>query len=365
VLIAVGKQRRDVGYATEAERCDEGVLRLGAAWLLRRLRLAALSCYGVALSTFVWLRADDWTVPGSQLAHASGVRARPPARPSHEETAMAGSQPPLVPGRIQHRVWLIVHGRGAGRSYRIIIIAGVVAVASTVLALWLGLRRLLLGAEPPLPVAEAAELVEGWWREHTEVEDKLLQELALRTDQQAPGGGDHGGSVGEEADEAAAEAAAAGRRRAQVPPVSRSCACIGSPCLRHCVHGASIGGVGGVALCGRQLAAAAAVCAEGAAATPPAGGHGGAAVARAARVAELGGAGLLGRGGFRGLRPAGLRAPRDMARRFWGGGRVAAAAAAAAGTGWRGARRHQRGGAGAAATLRAHGRAALVRRHPM
>jgi hypothetical protein len=27
--------------------------------------------------------------------------------------------------------------------------------------------------------------------------------------------------------------------------VSRSCACIGSPCLRHCVHGASIGGGGG------------------------------------------------------------------------------------------------------------------------
>jgi hypothetical protein len=26
--------------------------------------------------------------------------------------------------------------------------------------------------------------------------------------------------------------------------VSRSCACIGSPCLRHCVHGASIGGGG-------------------------------------------------------------------------------------------------------------------------
>eukprot|EP01047_Picozoa_sp_COSAG01_P052579 COSAG01_NODE_5543_length_4195_cov_1.542725_2_plen_84_part_00 len=24
--------------------------------------------------------------------------------------------------------------------------------------------------------------------------------------------------------------------------VSRSCACIGSPCLRHCVHGASLGG---------------------------------------------------------------------------------------------------------------------------
>jgi hypothetical protein len=27
--------------------------------------------------------------------------------------------------------------------------------------------------------------------------------------------------------------------------VSRSCACIGSPCLRHCVHGASIGALGG------------------------------------------------------------------------------------------------------------------------
>jgi hypothetical protein len=29
---------------------------------------------------------------------------------------------------------------------------------------------------------------------------------------------------------------------ADVCRVSRSCACIGSPCLRHCVHGASIGG---------------------------------------------------------------------------------------------------------------------------
>jgi hypothetical protein len=29
------------------------------------------------------------------------------------------------------------------------------------------------------------------------------------------------------------------------PSVSRSCACIGSPCLRHCVHGAPIGGGGG------------------------------------------------------------------------------------------------------------------------
>jgi hypothetical protein len=37
--------------------------------------------------------------------------------------------------------------------------------------------------------------------------------------------------------QAAAEAAAAA--------VSHSCACIGSPCLRHCVHGAPIGGGGG------------------------------------------------------------------------------------------------------------------------
>jgi hypothetical protein len=27
-----------------------------------------------------------------------------------------------------------------------------------------------------------------------------------------------------------------------VPEVSHSCACIGSPCLKHCVHGAAIGG---------------------------------------------------------------------------------------------------------------------------
>jgi hypothetical protein len=32
---------------------------------------------------------------------------------------------------------------------------------------------------------------------------------------------------------------------AAVALVSRSCACIGSPCLRQCVHGASIGGGGG------------------------------------------------------------------------------------------------------------------------
>jgi hypothetical protein len=35
--------------------------------------------------------------------------------------------------------------------------------------------------------------------------------------------------------------------------VSHSCACIGSPCLRRCVHGASIGGGGdGAALCQRE-----------------------------------------------------------------------------------------------------------------
>jgi hypothetical protein len=33
--------------------------------------------------------------------------------------------------------------------------------------------------------------------------------------------------------------------RARAAAVSHSCACIGSPCLRHCVHGASIGGGGG------------------------------------------------------------------------------------------------------------------------
>eukprot|EP01049_Picozoa_sp_SAG25_P009057 SAG25_NODE_866_length_5015_cov_1.822213_3_plen_155_part_00 len=34
--------------------------------------------------------------------------------------------------------------------------------------------------------------------------------------------------------------------KAAAAAVSRSCACIGSPCLRQCVHGASIGGGGGV-----------------------------------------------------------------------------------------------------------------------
>jgi hypothetical protein len=32
--------------------------------------------------------------------------------------------------------------------------------------------------------------------------------------------------------------------------VSHSCVCIGSPCLRHCVHDASIGGGGGGSLVG-------------------------------------------------------------------------------------------------------------------
>jgi hypothetical protein len=45
--------------------------------------------------------------------------------------------------------------------------------------------------------------------------------------------------------------AGCGRRggRAVAAAVSRSCACIGSPCLRHCVHGASVGGGDGVRVC--------------------------------------------------------------------------------------------------------------------
>jgi hypothetical protein len=37
-------------------------------------------------------------------------------------------------------------------------------------------------------------------------------------------------------------ASLAGPSGAIIGSVSHSCACIGSPCLRHCVHGASIGG---------------------------------------------------------------------------------------------------------------------------
>jgi hypothetical protein len=33
-----------------------------------------------------------------------------------------------------------------------------------------------------------------------------------------------------------------GTAEEEAAAVSHSCACIGSPCLRHCVHGASIGG---------------------------------------------------------------------------------------------------------------------------
>eukprot|EP01047_Picozoa_sp_COSAG01_P051454 COSAG01_NODE_5312_length_4341_cov_18.144036_1_plen_164_part_10 len=46
--------------------------------------------------------------------------------------------------------------------------------------------------------------------------------------------------------------------------VSHSCACIGSPCLRHCVHGASIGGGGGGIARGEREAGG-----GGAAAAPP------------------------------------------------------------------------------------------------
>jgi hypothetical protein len=38
--------------------------------------------------------------------------------------------------------------------------------------------------------------------------------------------------------------APAGGPPAPSAAVSRSCVCIGSPCLRHCVHGASIGAAG-------------------------------------------------------------------------------------------------------------------------
>eukprot|EP01047_Picozoa_sp_COSAG01_P019109 COSAG01_NODE_1053_length_11913_cov_4.198307_6_plen_79_part_00 len=46
----------------------------------------------------------------------------------------------------------------------------------------------------------------------------------------------------EQALEAAEQALAAAEREDMAAAVSRSCACIGSPCLRRCVHGASIGG---------------------------------------------------------------------------------------------------------------------------
>jgi hypothetical protein len=54
------------------------------------------------------------------------------------------------------------------------------------------------------------------------------------------GGGGGGGAAGD----GGARATGAGRGRAAAA-VSHSCACIGSPCLRHRVHGAPIGGGGG------------------------------------------------------------------------------------------------------------------------
>jgi hypothetical protein len=50
----------------------------------------------------------------------------------------------------------------------------------------------------------------------------------------------------------AAQRAEAAREAAAAAAVSLSCACIGSPCLRHCGHGASIGGGGGEARCCRS-----------------------------------------------------------------------------------------------------------------
>lgn len=75
MLIVTGKRRKGVGYADEAQRYDESGLRVLAGNILRRLQLAAVGCCTV-LSTFVWLRAEEWTVPGAQLGYASGARPR-------------------------------------------------------------------------------------------------------------------------------------------------------------------------------------------------------------------------------------------------------------------------------------------------
>eukprot|EP01047_Picozoa_sp_COSAG01_P066410 COSAG01_NODE_9162_length_2532_cov_2.386354_2_plen_132_part_00 len=62
-----------------------------------------------------------------------------------------------------------------------------------------------------------------------------------------PGAGNGGERQGQQAKQETARGLGSFQRssfvdRVVAAAVSRSCACIGSPCLRHCVHGASIPG---------------------------------------------------------------------------------------------------------------------------
>jgi hypothetical protein len=69
--------------------------------------------------------------------------------------------------------------------------------------------------------------------------------LGASSAEQRPSLGQGGSRVLIRAAVAALTSAALARLPRGVAAVSRSCACIGSPCLRNCVHGASIGGGGG------------------------------------------------------------------------------------------------------------------------
>jgi monothiol glutaredoxin len=86
----------------------------------------------------------------------------------------------------------------------------------------------------------------------------ILKELGAEEDADGVGGGGGGllAAIDAQLLSTAAGEGASGVLRREGPPggaggqaaalgVSHSCACIGSPCLRHCVHGASIGSGGG------------------------------------------------------------------------------------------------------------------------
>jgi hypothetical protein len=146
-----------------------------------------------------------------------------------------------------------------------------------------------------------------------------------------------GGGGGDDDDDATSAAATAGGAG-----VSRSCACIGSPCLRYCGHGASIGGgcvgpgVGGGAGAARRQQRAGVLLGERARALPAAlgGSRRGRPPAGAPHAAALGG--RLHRSGLAGGSQASGAAATAARRRHRAGAAApppsaAAAAAAAAG----------------------------------
>jgi hypothetical protein len=130
---------------------------------------------------------------------------------------------------------------------------------------------------------------------------------------------------------------------ARAGAVSRSCACIGSPCLRYRVHGASIGG-GGVAGQGQRARPAARAAHRGSQQEEGGGGEGG---------GGGGGGGGRGRGrGGGGTRAAAAAAGGEAERRGAGGGEAGG-----------GARERQGGGQGGQGGGRADGGESFLRVH--